>query len=104
VLRCIVLGCSRYMPPDPPPQFLPEPLRNPLNLDINWTAVEQQYFDSDPGVLVVDNFLTAEAVENIRRLCLESTLFWDVRSRFVAAVARHRRRFHQSLAVCLLIT
>ena len=62
-------------------------MRFPLNLEKDWSAIEQEYFAQDPGIVVVDDFLTQEALENIRNLCLESTTFWDVRSTYVGSYA-----------------
>ena len=69
-----------YTPPDPPPALLPDALRFPLNEANDWQAIEQEYLGMDPGIVYVDNFLTPEALESVRRLCLESTTFYDVRS------------------------
>lgn len=69
-----------YTPPDPPPALLPHALRFPLNEANDWQAIEQEYLGMDPGIVYVDNFLTPEALESVRRLCLESTTFYDVRS------------------------
>jgi tetratricopeptide (TPR) repeat protein len=42
-----------------------------------WTPaeVEQQYIDKPPGVVVIDDFLTTEALENLVAFCLESTIW-----------------------------
>jgi tetratricopeptide (TPR) repeat protein len=38
-------------------------------------ALEKQYFDNPPGIVVVDDFLSSEALENLRLFCLESTIW-----------------------------
>jgi tetratricopeptide (TPR) repeat protein len=38
-------------------------------------AVESQYLDRPPGVVVVDEFLTSEALRELRAFCLESTVW-----------------------------
>lgn len=38
-------------------------------------AVESQYLDNPPGVVVVDDFLSSEALESVRLFCLESTVW-----------------------------
>lgn len=38
-------------------------------------VVEQQYLDTPPGVIVVDDFLTDEALHSLRAFCLESTVW-----------------------------
>jgi len=47
-------------------------------LSATWdtSAVERQYIDSPPGVVVVDSFLTSEALEGVRKFCLESTVWF----------------------------
>ncbi len=41
----------------------------------NPAAVEKDYLDRRPGVVVVDDFLSREALENVRLFCLESTVW-----------------------------
>lgn len=38
-------------------------------------AVERQYIDCPPGVVYVDDFLSPEALDGVRRFCLESTVW-----------------------------
>ncbi len=38
-------------------------------------AVEEQYLNTPPGVVVVDDFLSNEALEGVRHFCLESTVW-----------------------------
>jgi tetratricopeptide (TPR) repeat protein len=42
-----------------------------------WAAedVEKEYVDNSPGVVVMDNFLSGEALEGLRLFCLESTVW-----------------------------
>src|SRR6185312_8598163 len=35
------------------------------------------YFDNGPGMMYFDNFLKPEALESLRRFCLESTIWFD---------------------------
>ncbi|MFG3266403.1 tetratricopeptide repeat protein [Streptomyces bobili] len=46
-------------------------------LSSSWdaTAVERQYLDQPPGVVVIDDFLTNEALERLNLFCLESTVW-----------------------------
>jgi tetratricopeptide (TPR) repeat protein len=46
-------------------------------LSETWSAaeVESQYLDKPPGVVVVDDFLARDALEELRRFCLESTVW-----------------------------
>jgi hypothetical protein len=43
-------------------------------------AVEHEYLSKPPGVVVVDNFLTREALESLRLFCLESTIWSTCKS------------------------
>jgi hypothetical protein len=38
-------------------------------------AVERQYLETPPGVVVIDDFLSSEALEELRLFCLESTVW-----------------------------
>ena len=38
-------------------------------------AAQRCYLDQKPGIVVIDNFLTREALESIHRFCLESTVW-----------------------------
>lgn len=46
-------------------------------LSASWDAasVEQQYLDGRPSVVVVDDFLSRDAIESLRLFCLESTIW-----------------------------
>ncbi|MFD3970035.1 hypothetical protein [Streptomyces cyaneofuscatus] len=43
------------------------------------TAVEEQYLADGPGVVSVDDFLTGEALDELYRFCLESTVWFGNR-------------------------
>jgi len=51
--------------------------RLPRALSGKWdaTTVEFQYLNRPPGVVVVDDFLSPEALESVRLFCLESTVW-----------------------------
>ena len=46
-------------------------------LATTWNAdqIEQQYLETPPGLVVIDNFLSDQALENLRLFCLESTIW-----------------------------
>jgi Flp pilus assembly protein TadD len=48
-----------------------------LNPALDWGALEAAYFATGPGLVVVDDFLRAEALANLRSFCLESTFWYD---------------------------
>lgn len=50
-------------------------LDNYLNRNNNWNEIEDQYFNSSPSVVIVDNFLDSIALEEIRNYLLESSIW-----------------------------
>ena len=55
----------------------PEPPQGPVvNPDLAWKDIEQQYLEGKPGLVVIDDLLTSEALSSLRAYCLEST-FWN---------------------------
>ena len=50
-------------------------------------VLHRRYFLHEPGVVYIDNFLTPEALAEIHRYCLQSTVFWDVRATYLGACA-----------------
>ena len=46
-------------------------------LSASWTAAkaEQEYLDGKPSCVVIDDFLSVEAIDSLRRFCLESTIW-----------------------------
>ncbi|WP_349606349.1 tetratricopeptide repeat protein [Cupriavidus sp. DF5525] len=50
-------------------------------LSNTWDAAgaERQYIDARPGIAVVDNFLSKEALDGLRKFCLESTVWFHNR-------------------------
>lgn len=56
----------RHTPP------LPTVAVNPAN---NWSAIEDRYLGVKPEIVVIDNFLTPEALTQLRKFCLASTIW-----------------------------
>jgi tetratricopeptide (TPR) repeat protein len=54
-----------------------KPVKHCLNPDNDWRAIEEQYFASTPEVVSIDDLLSQEALEELRRFCLGSTL-WKI--------------------------
>lgn len=52
--------------------------RVPRALSSSWAParVEQEYLDRSPGLVVIDDFLSLGALEELRSFCLESTLWF----------------------------
>jgi tetratricopeptide (TPR) repeat protein len=55
----------------------PDVARVPTALSAHWdpAEVERAYLGRPPGVVVIDNFLTPEALSGLRKFCLESTVW-----------------------------
>ncbi len=51
---------------------LPQVAVNPTN---NWSAIEDRYLAVKPEIVVIDNFLTPEALDQLRRFCLVSNVW-----------------------------
>ena len=50
---------------------------SPLNPKLDVAAIEADYFAHAPGLAAFDDFLTPEALQALRRFCLESTIWFD---------------------------
>jgi tetratricopeptide (TPR) repeat protein len=49
-----------------------------INPDLDCKAIEKAYHQHQPGFACVDNFLTKQAITELRRFCLESTVWYDM--------------------------
>lgn len=61
------------------------PLETHLHSDLDLAGVENTYFEADPRVAVVDNVLSPQALQRIRDILQESTVW------FAPTSARHHR-------------
>ena len=52
---------------------------NPLNPTVDWQAVVSDYQRNQPGVTYVDGLLHADALTELYKYCLESTIWYDFR-------------------------
>jgi Flp pilus assembly protein TadD len=50
-----------------------------LGRSVDWAAAEQRYADSGAGILVVDDLLSPATLIELRRVCLESTIWFGDR-------------------------
>lgn len=57
-------------------QALAGPAVNPA---LDRASIEASYFRNGPGIVYVDNLLTLQALHELRRFCLESTVWFDYR-------------------------
>lgn len=51
-----------------------------LNPNLDWKAIEHEYWQQDPQVVVIDNVLSEEALRRIRNILLESTVFYQTKN------------------------
>ncbi len=49
-----------------------------LNPELNYQAIEEEYFDSKPEMVCIDDFLKPETLVNLRRHCVESSIWKKV--------------------------
>ena len=54
-------------------------MANILNPELNWKKIEEDYSNQTPQVAVIDNILTEEALHEIRKILLESTVFYQTK-------------------------
>lgn len=75
--------------------------RSPSALSHTWSrdVVERAYFDQPIGVVVVDDFLTPDAVTMLRRFCIESTIWFQNRYNYRRLSAFFRDGFNCPLLV-----
>lgn len=57
----------------------PEIAGGALNPATDWKAIEAEYFSNTPGYTFFDGMLKPEALEGLRRFCLESSMWFDFR-------------------------
>ena len=50
-----------------------------INPHINWHEIEEQYFNSPKQIICIDNFLSDEAIKELREFCLVSKIWHDER-------------------------
>lgn len=50
-----------------------------VNPDLDRARIETDYFRGGPGIVTVDDVLTPQALHELRRFCLESTVWFDYR-------------------------
>ncbi len=49
-----------------------------LNPEQDFAAIEAEFFDGDPAFACIDNLLSAEALADLRRFCMESTIWFQM--------------------------
>ena len=68
--------------------YEPATLGARLNPDNDWHAIEEQYFSGKPEIMYIDNLLAPEALEELRKFCLLSTVWkTDYINQYIGAFA-----------------
>ena len=70
------------------PLYLPEApatAQGAVNRDLNADEIESAYRESAPNLVVVDDFLTADALERLWRFCLDATVWYQVKGGYLGA-------------------
>lgn len=53
--------------------------RSAINPKVDWSRAEEAYLDAAPAITVVDHFLDPLALTALRRFCLESTIWFELK-------------------------
>jgi hypothetical protein len=56
-----------------------------LNPQADWRGAAERYLGSDPSIAVIDGLLAPQALEALRRYCMESTLWNDIKPGYLGA-------------------
>ena len=56
-----------------------------VNPELNTGEIERTYRESAPNLVVVDDFLTADALERLWRFCLDATVWYQVKRGYLGA-------------------
>ena len=56
-----------------------------VNPDLDTNEIERTYRESAPNLVVVDEFLTADALERLWRFCLDATVWYQVKRGYLGA-------------------
>ena len=70
------------------PLLLPEApaaAEGAVNPDLDRVEIERAYRESAPNLVVVDDFLTADALERLWRFCLDATVWYQVKRGYLGA-------------------
>lgn len=70
------------------PLYIPTleaPSSAPLNPDIDFRSHEDSYMNGTPRMTVIDDFLSPDVLDVIRRFCLEATIWFDIRHNYLGA-------------------
>ena len=64
------------------------PMEHYLHPDTDWRRIEEEYLDSKPEIVVIDNFLSPLALSEMRKFCLVSTVYkTDYAKQYLGAFA-----------------
>lgn len=66
----------------------PAPMQHYLHPETDWRRIEEQYLDSKPEIVAIDNFLAPQALTALREFCLAATVFkTDYEKQYLGAFA-----------------
>jgi hypothetical protein len=64
---------------------VPPPGAHIINPQLDFDAIEDRYLAADPNVLAIDQLLTPEALQAMRRFCRESTIWNNIKPGYLGA-------------------
>ena len=64
---------------------VPAAAQGAVNPNLDTAAIERTYRESAPNLVVVDDFLTTEALERLWRFCLDATVWYQVKRGYLGA-------------------
>jgi Flp pilus assembly protein TadD len=64
---------------------VPPPAGTLINPALDTKAIEDRYLGSKPNILAVDDLLTPDAIQALRKFCLESTIWNNVKPGYLGA-------------------
>jgi hypothetical protein len=56
-----------------------------INPELDFEAIQDRYLAADPNVMALDNLLTPEALQAVRRFCRESTIWNNIKGGYLGA-------------------
>ena len=78
------LVARTYKRPFHIPEVLP-PAGGIINPELDFRAIEDRYLAAEPNVLAIDQLLTPQALQAVRRFCRESTIWNNIKPGYLGA-------------------
>jgi tetratricopeptide (TPR) repeat protein len=64
---------------------VPPPAEGIINPELDFEAIQDRYLSASPNVLAIDNLLTPQALQAVRRFCRESTIWNNIKPGYLGA-------------------